>query len=196
MYPTGSRADFIKRCWYRSSAVQCCRSQPLVDKVIPICYLDPHEARPTLPRFSQILISDRVRKRPTEGDLDFITPKSILGYESSEPYIAILLGLNASTKQKPQVTTVPKPFSLRFYVQGTTAQSFPFLEKRPDILYALTQILDLENTPSDRTCYASQLAARIKFADTTCDSHMLWDVEPEEYENYRMEEELSSVRIG
>ncbi|KAG1775166.1 hypothetical protein EV702DRAFT_449659 [Suillus placidus] len=55
--------EWTLRHWHRTSAVQCCQLQPLVDKMIPIYFDDPALGSEGTERVSQIFISDKAGKR-------------------------------------------------------------------------------------------------------------------------------------
>ncbi|KAH7884825.1 hypothetical protein F5I97DRAFT_1929649 [Phlebopus sp. FC_14] len=115
-----------------TSAVQCCHTQPLIDKVIPI-YFDDNESC----RVSHIYISDKA-KESASSDVHYITPKSVGVEDMSSPYIAILLdmGLEVSKLTVSKTSPSTKPRSNKdepvpawyIYAAGMYSDTFPFLQ--------------------------------------------------------------------
>ncbi|KAG1732293.1 hypothetical protein EDB19DRAFT_1912133 [Suillus lakei] len=64
--------EWTLRHWHRTSAVQCCHLQPLVDKMIPIYFDDPALGSNDADRMSQMFVSDKAGKNCNESTLAFI----------------------------------------------------------------------------------------------------------------------------
>ncbi|KAB5592444.1 hypothetical protein CTheo_4091 [Ceratobasidium theobromae] len=152
------RPDFAELHYYRTSAAQCSHDQPLVDKVIPIFYRDSSTLQS---RFSHILISDRARNKLSKNDLESITHKTIFGYESTEPYVVILLDISVLASESAVSCECEWGTSscgpCRIYVPGVNATSFSFLKDYPDILAPLTSMINAVQAP-DPTPIISKLA--------------------------------------
>ncbi|KAB5592442.1 hypothetical protein CTheo_4089 [Ceratobasidium theobromae] len=179
-----ARQDFAKLHWYRTSAVECCQKQPAINKVIPIYYKGSQS------RFSHILISDRVGDGPSKTRLGSITHKAIFGYDSSEPYVVILLdmGLPASEPATScECEWGPSSCSpCRIYAPGINTTSLPFLKNYPNVLAVLTSMIAREQTP-DPTPIASELVGQFAFGKTVGHNNMLWFIGPDKYEDYEEE---------
>jgi len=134
--PHSSRCTALEwtlRHWHRTSAVQCCHFQPLVDKMIPIYFDDPNLVCKDIERVSQIFIFDKAGKNCNKRDLGFITRShSSINCLSSLPFIALLLDLNGKTKlevsfpeREPNHPETDR--CLRIYASGVGKATFPFL---------------------------------------------------------------------
>ncbi|KAG2097938.1 uncharacterized protein F5147DRAFT_816196 [Suillus discolor] len=132
-----SAKEWTLRHWYRTSAVQCCHLQPLVNKMIPIYFDDPALGSGDLNRISQMFISEKAGKNYHEQDLKLVTrTHDSIQCLSNLPYIALLLDLNV--KPKLNVTFAEKEPNhaktdrcLRIYPVGINKTTFPFLSQHP-----------------------------------------------------------------
>ncbi|OAX36055.1 hypothetical protein K503DRAFT_330006 [Rhizopogon vinicolor AM-OR11-026] len=64
-------AEWTLRHWHRTSAVQCCHLQPLINKMIPIYFDDP-KLPDDMHCVSQIFISDKAGKNVRKRNLNII----------------------------------------------------------------------------------------------------------------------------
>ena len=135
--------------WERTSAVQCCHNQPLIDKVIPI-YFRNHGGRAGV---SQILISDKARSSSQKSDLEKIhrDNSSIAPDYRGLPYIAIFVDLGVA-KSQLQVTldktSKGKDVCLRVYASGLDATTYPFLAGRDKVTTILRDLYERQSAPS------------------------------------------------
>ncbi|KAG1908877.1 uncharacterized protein F5891DRAFT_1206557 [Suillus fuscotomentosus] len=94
-----SAKEWTSRRWHRTSAVQCCHLQPLVDKMIPIYFDDPALSSGDLNRVSQMFVSDKAGKNYHEQNLKLVTrTHDSIQCLSDLPYIALLLDLNVEPR--------------------------------------------------------------------------------------------------
>ena len=135
--------------WERTSAVQCCHNQPLIDKVIPI-YFQNDGGRAGV---SQILISDKARSGSQKSDLEKIhrDDSSIAPDYRGLPYIAILVDLGVD-KSHFEVSldkaSKDKDACLRVYASGLGATTYPFLAGRAKVTTILRNLYKRQSTPS------------------------------------------------
>lgn len=141
--------EWTLRHWHRTSAVQCCPLQPLVDKMIPIYFDDP-SLGPDLKRMSQIFISDKVGRISNIGDPGYDTTRTHYSIEcqSDLPYITLLLDLNVDSDPQLSATYLKRDPShpetgrcLRIYASGINDTTFPFLNQHPTVAKGLQEIL-------------------------------------------------------
>ncbi|KAB5590607.1 hypothetical protein CTheo_5950 [Ceratobasidium theobromae] len=162
------RQDFGKLHWSRTSAVECCRNQAYIDKVIPIYRMDSQT------EFSQILICDRVRDRSSKGELERITHEAVFGYDSGNPYVVIMLDMGVPAS-KPKATWAEDGRAGHIYVPGVDATSLPFLKDHSDTLFFISRMIKLEMAP-DPTPIVSELARQTDVGGMVGD-----DTEPGEH---------------
>ncbi|OAX40771.1 hypothetical protein K503DRAFT_855101 [Rhizopogon vinicolor AM-OR11-026] len=126
-------AEWTLRHWHRTSAVQCCHLQPLIDKMIPIYFDDPTLGTDDMDRVSQIFISDKAGKYSSERDLGFISrTHPSIDCLSPLPFIALLLDFNGEPKLDVSFPEMEHhhpetDMCLRIYASGLSETTFPFL---------------------------------------------------------------------
>ncbi|KAG9310693.1 hypothetical protein JVU11DRAFT_9287 [Chiua virens] len=172
---------WTQRHWQRTSAVQCCHQQRLIDKVIPIYFKAGTE---TKFQISQIFISDKAKESTASKDgLRAITrtDKGISRSDSPKdsslpPYIAILADLG-----QPPAFSVTFPEReiddrcLRIYVAGVDETTYPFLAQYPTVMKVLENLVRRERIPETETPYTKYLDAQVKFGSTATAQHMKWE---------------------
>lgn len=176
---TCSAEEWTLRHWHRTSAVQCCHLQPLVDKMIPIYFEDPALGSDDLNRVSQMFISDKAGKNRNEEDLGFVTRKhDSIQCLSNLPYIALLLDLNVKTKltvtfPEKEPNHVETDRCLRIYASGISETTFPFLGQHPDVGRELHGLVSRQKeVPSQ-----SILEALVKFGSTARLRNLQWELQ-------------------
>ena len=173
---------WTRRHWQRTSAVQCCHQQPLIDKVIPIYFRGGPETASAESRMSHIFISDKARKSTNSRNvLHDITRRheNMSGSASDSgtlPYIAILADLG-----QPNSFSVTFPERdvddrcLRIYAAGIDTATYPFLAKYPAIMDTLQDLVHLQQIPETDTVCRDYLNAQVKFGNTATVEHMEWE---------------------
>ncbi|KAG1769559.1 hypothetical protein EV702DRAFT_696936 [Suillus placidus] len=173
--------EWTLRHWHRTSAVQCCHLQPLVDKMIPIYFDDPALGSNDAARMSQMFVSDKAGKNCNESTLAFITRKDAsIECLSDLPYIALLLDLNVGPKLS---TTFPKrvpnhPESdrcLRIYAAGMGDTTFPFLHEHPEVAKLLHGLVSRQQEVPSQSF--KRLEALVKFGSTATLRHSRWEAQ-------------------
>jgi len=178
--------EWTLRHWQRTSAVQCCHQQPLIDKVIPIYFKGGPEGASAKSRMSQIFISDKARRSTDSKDvLHAITRRheNLRGEDGisdpdSEPlpYIAILADLGQPSSFS---LTFPErdidDRCLRIYAAGVDTVTYPFLARYPAIMNTLQDLVLLQQIPETETPVTQFLNAQVKFGSTATPKHMLWE---------------------
>ncbi|KAG2341866.1 hypothetical protein BDR05DRAFT_431777 [Suillus weaverae] len=173
--------EWTLRHWHRTSAVQCCHLQPLVDKMIPIYFDDPALGSEDTERVSQIFISDTAGKRRNVRELSHITrTHETIQCLSDLPYIALLLDLNMDLDPQLDVTFPERDPGhpetdrcLRIYASGMSDAIFPFLKQYPDVAIQLRGILSRQKeAPSETT-----LQALVKFGSTARSRNLRWEAQ-------------------
>ncbi|KAG1762739.1 hypothetical protein EV702DRAFT_1206236 [Suillus placidus] len=171
--------EWTLRHWHRTSAVQCCRLQPLVDKMIPIYFDDPVLGSEDINHVSQMFISDKAGKNCNEQDLGFITRKhDSIQCLSKLPYIALLLDLNANPKlnvtfPKKEPNHVETDQCLRIYASGISETTFPFLQKHWRVAEELRGLVPRQKeVPSQTT-----LEALVRFGSTARLRNLQWEAQ-------------------
>ncbi|KAG1788140.1 uncharacterized protein HD556DRAFT_915622 [Suillus plorans] len=176
--------EWTLRHWHRTSAVQCCPLQPLVDKMIPIYFDDP-DLGPDLKRMSQIFISDKAGKNSNIGDRGYNTrTHDTIQCQSDLPYIALLLDLNrdpgpqlSATYPKRDPSDPETGRCLRIYASGMSNTTFPFLRRHPDAVERLRGILSRQNEAPSQTT----LQALVRFGSTARLRNLQWEAQEELY---------------
>ncbi|KAF8552450.1 hypothetical protein OG21DRAFT_1511473 [Imleria badia] len=143
------------RHWERTSAVQCCHDQPLIDKVIPMYF------RPQNPGdragVSQILISDKARSSSQKADLKDIRrdhwsiAPDYCGPDVS--YIAILVDFGVAkscTDVSLDSSSKDRDMCMRIYASGLDATTYPFLKGRDKVTDILRDLYKRQSAPSSR----------------------------------------------
>ncbi|KAI6042694.1 hypothetical protein EDC04DRAFT_912265 [Pisolithus marmoratus] len=131
------------RHWHRTSAVQCCHNQPLVDKMIPIYFKDC-PGKTDLSHVSQIFISDRTERSSSLNDLHNITRShDSIKCHSPLPWVAILvdLGLEESAVEVKFTDDPTDGPCLRIYAAAIDVRTFPFLTKSRRLPSTLQKII-------------------------------------------------------
>ncbi|KAG1829925.1 hypothetical protein EV424DRAFT_366214 [Suillus variegatus] len=147
-----SAEEWTLRHWHRTSAVQCCHLQPLVDKMIPIYFDDPALGSDDLNRVSQMFISDKAGKNYYGQHLGFVTrAHDSIQCLSNLPYIALLLDLNVKPKlsvtfPENEPNHVETDRCLRFYVSEISKTTFPFLSQHPQVASGLRRLVSAEGS--------------------------------------------------
>ena len=139
--------------WERTSAVQCCHNQPLIDKAIPMYFKSPKVGDQA--GMSQILISDKAGASSGERELGEIQRDhaSIAPNYRGLPYIAILVDLGMVTPNfEVRVdSSESKDTCLRIYARGLDETTYPFLETRTDLIRILGDLYKRQSAPSSRS---------------------------------------------
>ncbi|KAG2114169.1 uncharacterized protein F5147DRAFT_678222 [Suillus discolor] len=153
--------EWTLRHWHRTSAVQCCPLQPLVDKMIPIYFDDPSLGS-DLKRMSQIFISDKVGRISNIGDPGHDTTRAHYSIEcqSDLPYITLLLDLNVDSDPQLSATYLKRDPShpetgqcLRIYASGMSDTTFSFLNQHPPVAKGLQEILSRQKEVPSQTIH-------------------------------------------
>lgn len=174
--------EWTLRHWHRTSAVQCCHLQPLVDKMIPIYFDDLTLGSNDVDRVSQMFISDKAGKTSSELDLGFITRKhGSIQCLSELPCIVLLLDLNVDpklsvtfSKKKPKHPKADQ--CLRIYASGISGTTFPFLRDHFNVAELLRGLVSRqEEAPSQTT--SKHLDALVKFGSTATLRHSRWEAQ-------------------
>ncbi|KAH7884823.1 hypothetical protein F5I97DRAFT_2039899 [Phlebopus sp. FC_14] len=180
--------EWTLRHWCRSSAVQCCHNQTLIDKVIPI-YFDDDSLNNSTDRVSHIYISDKATPSSNRSQLSYITRKGLAIDDMKStlglPYIAILLDMgmekpafSATLEQqcssRLRTRSNAEVPSLRIYAAGMHAQTFPFLEKRNATLAILQDLVRPKLAPMDRPS-AISLRNQVLYGRTHDKDYMEWE---------------------
>ncbi|KAG0702724.1 hypothetical protein DFH29DRAFT_920145 [Suillus ampliporus] len=174
-----SAAEWTLRHWHRTSAVQCCHLQPLVDKMIPIYFDDP-SLGPDVNRVSQMFVSDKAGKHSNELGLGVITrTHDSIQCLSDLPYIALLLDLNVDPKVGVSYPTkTPKRAKtdkcLRIYASGVSDTTFSFLHDSSDVANILRGLVSQQKEAPSQT-YLERLEALVKFGSTARLRHSRWE---------------------
>ncbi|KAG1801836.1 hypothetical protein EV424DRAFT_1559220 [Suillus variegatus] len=174
-----SAEEWTLRHWHRTSAVQCCHLQPLVDKMIPIYFDDPDLGSEDLNRVSQIFISNKAGKKCHEHDLGLVTrTHDSIQCLSNLPYIALLLDLDVEPKLNvtfPEKEPNPAEMDrcLRIYASGISESTFPFLSQHPEVASQLRGLVSRQReVPSQTT-----LEALVKFGSTARLRNLQWEAQ-------------------
>ena len=175
--------DWTSRHWQRTSAVQCCHNQPLIDKVVPIYFQSKDGKKDGM---SQIFISDKARGAKQSGALENIkrSDSSIGGpeYSSTHPYIAILadLGLNDSGFS----VTFPTRYSsrskgdakcLRIHARGFSPETYPFLQDHRAVLDRLHRLVQMQGIPHSKRPLAEFMRGQVQYGSSAEVRHMNWE---------------------
>ncbi|KAF8606153.1 hypothetical protein BDV93DRAFT_362270 [Ceratobasidium sp. AG-I] len=168
---TNHASDWTLRHWCRTSAVQGCRDQPLIDKVITMYYYDPTLEQTTPHRVSHILVSDRAQKEHGKSDLPSITRLGSIGCSTSEPYIALLLDLGVGDRLV-KFTMDSDESCLRIYAPGLMMSTYPRMDSA--VLKTLSDILKVpEQSKYQRSI--ERIRDQYKYGGTTEETHMAWE---------------------
>ncbi|KAG2138999.1 hypothetical protein DEU56DRAFT_330798 [Suillus clintonianus] len=173
--------EWTLRHWHRTSAVQCCHLQPLVDKMIPIYFDDPNLGSNDADRMSQMFVSDKAGKNCNESTLSFITRKDTsIECSSNLPYIALLLDLDVDPKLSTTFPTkVPNPPEtdrcLRIYAAGMSDTTFPFLHKHSEVAKLLHGLVSRQQEVPSQSF--KRLEALMKFGSTATLRHSRWEAQ-------------------
>ncbi|KAG2140084.1 hypothetical protein DEU56DRAFT_798548 [Suillus clintonianus] len=179
-FELSSAEEWTLRHWLRTSAVQCCPLQPLVDKMIPMYFDDPTLGSDDLKRVSQIFISDKAGKHSNARELAAITREhDSINCLSALPYIAILLDFNAADKKEviarfperdPNHTETDQ--CLRIYAPGMDEITFPFLSgPNGRVARQLHGLVCRETEAPTQT----NLDALVRFGSTARLRNLQWD---------------------
>ncbi|KIK15021.1 hypothetical protein PISMIDRAFT_337486 [Pisolithus microcarpus 441] len=169
--------EWTLRHWHRTSAVQCCHNQPLVDKMIPV-YFNDCRGESDLSRVSQIFVSDRAQRWSSENELDKITRHhDSIRCDSSRPWVAILadLGLSESeVKVKFSHNPAGGP-CLRIYVAAISIKTFPFLCRSQQLPSTLQNIIIHERIPPNGRQHTQILQEQARYGNSSTKRHMKWE---------------------
>ena len=173
------------RHWQRTSALQCCHNQPVVDKVIPI-YFKPEAGSSEPGRVSQIFISGKAQSRSNQSQLRHIKRRDpTIKCDSSVPYVAILVNLGLSNHafdaSWSKVDKKDAP-SLRIYAAGINTTTFPFLTDHPYIIETLQRIISPQKSPTKQG-----LQDKMKFGSTRTEPQLFWEIGNENGDTIRGE---------
>ncbi|KAI6115032.1 hypothetical protein EDD17DRAFT_1827054 [Pisolithus thermaeus] len=169
--------EWTLRHWHRTSAVQCCHNQPLVDKMIPV-YFDDRHGEDDLSRVSQIFISDRTQRRSSENELDKITrDHDSIRCHSSRPWVAILvdLGLKKSEAKVRFSHNLTEGPCLRIYAAAINVKTFPFLSRSERLPLTLRNIIAHERIPPNGRQRMQILQEQVGCGSSCTKSHMKWE---------------------
>ena len=160
--------------WERTSAVQCCHNQPLIDKVIPMYFQNRSDGASGI---SQILISDKARISSQKSVLKDIRRDhpSIAPDYRGLPYIAILADFGVDN-QKSNLEATLDSFSdsdtcLRIYAPGLDATTYSFLANRDKITELLVDLYTRQSATSS-TGRLQNLQDQVQFGASSEPRHM------------------------
>jgi hypothetical protein len=174
-----SSEEWSFRHWCRTSAVQCCHLQNLIDKAIPIFI--KHPGRTPLKSVSHILISDKMRTNSSPTDVFNIKRiHDSINLPTTHPWIAITLDLGLSdTKFRstfPARTTSDSDNQcLRIWASGMSSETFPFLGDIPGLEQVMKEISARHQIPPFKRPLRQELQNQFKFGTTSSDDHMIWE---------------------
>ncbi|KAI6042758.1 hypothetical protein EDC04DRAFT_2891606 [Pisolithus marmoratus] len=183
--------EWTLRHWHRTSAVQCCYNQPLVDKMIPIYFKDNDEnplpdnhLRKDLSCMSQIFISDKAQRSSNEADLQNIArTHDSINCNSPQPWIAILVDLGMSDSvvrftfpvgQSDRESPIEGGPCLRIYAAAINVDTFPFLSRSERLPLTLQNIISWEENPPTGKI-AQFLQEQVKYGSTSTGRNMRWE---------------------
>ena len=160
--------------WERTSAVQCCHDQPLIDKVIPMYFRNRSDGASGV---SQILISDKARINSQKSGLKDIRrdhPSIAPGYRGL-PYIAILTDLGADNKTSELEVALDsssdRDTCLRIHAPGLDAARYSFLTKRDKMTEILVDLYKRQSAPSSSS-HLQNLQDQVQFGASSEPCHM------------------------
>ena len=160
--------------WERTSAVQCCHGQALIDKVIPM-YFKPQNGVDQV-GMSQIFISDKAGASSAHHhDLYYIRRNhpSIAPDYSGLPYVAILVDLGMETsKLTVQVDTLDAK-CLRIYASALNETTYPFLKGQDQLIRILNDLYKRQSPPASGNLQ-QQLENQAQFGKSREKRHMNW----------------------
>ncbi|KAG1762193.1 hypothetical protein EDD22DRAFT_892969 [Suillus occidentalis] len=176
-----SAEEWTLRHWHRTSAVQCCHLQPLVDKMIPIYFDDPALGSEDINRVSQMFISDTAGKNCNVQELGYNTRKhDAIQCLSDLPYIALILDFNKdpwlrvtfaeSDPDHPETDQCLRIYASESRMSGTT---FPFLDEYREIAGHLQQLV---SRPTEAQLQRN-LQGLVKFGSTARLQNSQWDAQ-------------------
>ncbi|KAH7904368.1 hypothetical protein BJ138DRAFT_1119485 [Hygrophoropsis aurantiaca] len=168
--------DWTLRHYLRTSSVQCCQFQPLVDKMIPILFND-NEARDS-DCVSRLFISDNTSKtKPNRGSLhDVRRTHPSIRCGNDRPWIAILNDLGMK-QTACEVTYDKSDKCLRIYISGTNTTSYPWMTQYPSVLHTLRHLVVRQEEETSDDPIAGRLQSRAQFESTSLDARMRWESE-------------------
>ncbi|KAH7904560.1 hypothetical protein BJ138DRAFT_1166310 [Hygrophoropsis aurantiaca] len=168
-----SSNDWTLRHYLRTSAVQCCYFQPLVDKMIPILFND-NEAQDS-DCVSQLFISDKTdRTKSSKDSLYHMARDNVsINCHNERPWIAIVddFGMEESACE---VTFGPDK-CLRIYISGINATSYPWATEFPSVLSTLRHLVVRQEEATSRDPIVEGLQRQVQFGSTSLDTHMRWE---------------------
>ncbi|KAH7906209.1 hypothetical protein BJ138DRAFT_1163149 [Hygrophoropsis aurantiaca] len=169
-----SSNDWTLRHYLRTSAVQCCYFQPLVDKMIPILFND-NEAQDS-DCVSQLFISDKTSKTKSSKDSLYLMARDnvSINCHNERPWIAIVddFGMEESACE---VTFGPDK-CLRIYISGINATSYPWATQFPSVLDTLRHLVVRQEEATSRDPIVEGLQRQVQFGSTSFDTHMRWEL--------------------
>ncbi|KAI6033314.1 hypothetical protein EDC04DRAFT_2214485 [Pisolithus marmoratus] len=188
--------EWTLRHWHRTSAVQCCHYQPLVDKMIPIYFKENKPPRKglshadDLSRVSQIFISDKAGRSSNQSALHKITRShESINCSSSLPWVAILVDFGVKTptvqptfpaRQSERLKTQDVGQCLRIHATAISVDTFPFLSRNEQLRSTLQNIIVYEEFPPNGGKRAQHLEERVRYGSTCKKGHMRWEGEASE----------------
>jgi hypothetical protein len=124
-------------------AVQCCPNQPLIDKVIPMLFLNEDNE---CDGWSSLLILDKNKKVDAQTLLSIKPEDPSINLATSKPYIAICFYFGAS-KPATAKTTMPEQSTecIRISAHGLVSKVFPVLDARTDLACSLVKLRDIDS---------------------------------------------------
>ncbi|KAI6135505.1 hypothetical protein EV401DRAFT_2192055 [Pisolithus croceorrhizus] len=196
--------EWTLRHWHRTSAVQCCHGQPLVDKMIPIYFKETVRSREDHSRVSQIFISDKARISASKKNLNNITRHhESIDCHSSLPWVAILvdLGLQKSAVEvdfsvrkssRPTCQYAPDSPCLHIYAAAINQDTFPFLSRSERLPLTLRNIIGHEQIPPNDGQLTQFVQEQVRCGSTSMGCHMNWGA----WTKTCSSEDSSSPRVG
>ncbi|THU94224.1 hypothetical protein K435DRAFT_860761 [Dendrothele bispora CBS 962.96] len=136
-------------------ALQCVHDQPVIDKVIPIMFLN--EQKNDCIGFSGVFFQDRNRQTENPNALHIIDPSiPSINLATTMPYIAICFDFGVATPKtatsarltRSSTTTSARTKKnndwIRIHATGLDSEVFPVLEARPAFAKSLIELRDID----------------------------------------------------
>ncbi|KAK7435501.1 hypothetical protein VKT23_019623 [Stygiomarasmius scandens] len=154
--PAGMDAVKCLSTLYKTGvALQCVHGQDLVDKVIPIMFLN--DVKNCCVGWSAIYIQDKNRQMENANALHNIDPSHYtIDLATNMPYIAICFDFGVpatkTTTSTRSTRTLPRTFArternnnwIRIHATGLDSEIFPVLKARPDFATSLIRLWDTD----------------------------------------------------
>ena len=174
--------EWILRLWQRTSAIQCCHGQSMIDAMIPIYYDCPE--LPLAERFSLCCISAKLTKGSNQNALRGIQQEDpSIDYSSGQPWIAILVDYGLDTAEVSACVS-PGWISphrqdntgqcLRIYAAGITSDTFKFFENQ-NFAPILQELVRFEGPPELHRKTGALIRKHMEFGSAANADSMVWD---------------------